>query len=526
MKIRKLDKSFAYVIILMLALGICGCGKKKDNVELELNNPKEYIAEIEPDFTEKLSGEPGDESENLLLTENQIFDLEEIKAFLIDMNNDMQNLTKRLDQQEVVTEEEVINCIEKYYDESLMDYAMFLYRIRPTDEGYFHDRRFGAANYEIDTDTEMNMVVQRNDFCEIGVTFEHHWERSWDKEVVPVRLEWKDGTLRITEISQWYNDFRYQYMPDELFTPKYFTNEEAQRVIEQFGTDEAGNSVILSITTDENGFILAGSSDTLLMEDEIDGLSRYEIYFAVQEIYARHGKKFSDVILSQHFNRQEWYRPYEKIFSLETFSAIEEANIQMLIQKGNLKEIAGKDYGNLYPVEELSDTALTEEEAVIIILNAFEMADEVICPKEENYIGNDDIFRIYSLGEYSDEVSLRDYLSSCFSGEAIDYVITIYTMCAGLCRSGENGCYQYVTEGTFYGQWQEIDLLDKTEIVEADRDMCRVKVPFVVEHMARWGLPNATSSGEFLLCKKGSSWTITEITQTYYDGLIQEYVQE
>lgn len=340
---------------------------------------------------------------------------------------------------------------------------------------------------------------------------------------MPVRLAWKDNSLQITKISQWYNDFRYQYMPDEMFTPTHFSEEEAQSLIEQFGTDEVGNSVILTITTDENGFIFAKSSTALLTKDEIDSLSRYELYMAVQEIYARHGKKFSDVILSQYFNRQEWYRPYEKNFSKESLSEIEEANIRLLTQKGNLGEMAEKDYGNLYLVEDGENAAQLEEEAMIQIVHAFEMTDQVICAKEENYIGNDDIFRIYSLGQYSDETALRDYLSSWFSGEAVDYVILIYTMCKGLYWNEEDGCYQYITEGTPYGKWQELDLLEKAEIMEADENICRVKVPFVVEDMVWWGLPDGTSSGEFLLHKNESGWTISEITQTYYDEMAREY---
>lgn len=514
----KVNKIITYITPLCCAVVICACGSGQSNNEIEAYAQKEHIAEREQNFTKQQTAE--------LEKESDLFDLETVEAFMVDMNHDMQNLTDRMDRQEVVTEDEITNCIGRYYDDNLTDYVMFLYRIRPTDNGYFHDRQYGTANYMIDTDVEMTMMVRQDNFCEIGVTFGHHWERSWDKEVVPVRLEWKDNRLCITKINQWYNDFRYQYMPDELFTPKRFTEKEAQNLIKQFGTDEVGNPVTLTITADERGFILAKSNEVLLQENEIDGLSRYEIYMAAQEIYARHGKKFSDSILSQYFNRQEWYKPYEKNFLQESLSEIEEANIRILTQKGKLGELAEKDYGNLYPAKDKKDSALTEEEAILSIIHAFEMADQVICAKEENYIGTDDVFRVYSLGEYSEEASLRDYLSSWFSDKAVDYVIEIYSICKGLYRDEGNGCYQYITEGTPYGKWQEIDLLEKTEILEADDNICRVKVPFVVEDMAWWGLPDGTSSGEFLLQQKEDGWIITEITQTYYDEMVRKYEEE
>ena len=40
-------------------------------------------------------------------------------------------------------------------------------------------------------------------------------------------------------------------MPDEFFTPQYFTKEQAEELVEQFGTDEDGKRVQLSLNTDE-----------------------------------------------------------------------------------------------------------------------------------------------------------------------------------------------------------------------------------------------------------------------------------
>lgn len=516
-----MQKTKYIMLIMMISLFFYGCGAEVQNM-----NINEDVAEETDQKIEMPTG--SDEQPEEVKKAEEGITLEEACKLITDMDRAMQSLTEKLDEQgeNSTAEEEIRDCIGKYFDKSLTEYAMFLYRIIETDGKYVHDKHYARENFSIDTGEEIIMLSQGKDFCELGVTFTHRWEREWDKEIVPVRLEWKNGAWLITEISQWYNDFRYNYMPDEFFTPQYFTKEQAEELVEQFGTDEDGKRVQLSLNTDENGYLLAESSKELLSEKELEGLSQYELYMAVQEIYARHGKKFSDIAAAQHFSRQSWYTPYEKVFSTEVLSEIEEENIRLLSEKGKLKKEAEPDYGSLYPVSDRQGDILTGEEAVIMIMHAFDMADEAITAKDENYIEEEsqDGFRYYTLGMYSDKVSLSNYLSTWFSEEAADYIIEIYKMCNGL-REDETGCLELVTEGTYFGNRQEINPFEATEVLYADENECRVSVPFI-NYRVDWDSSAESSCGEILLRRKGDTWIIAEMSQTYYDELYKKYIDE
>ena len=50
-----------------------------------------------------------------------------------------------------------------------------------------------------------------------------------------------------------------------------------------------------------NGYILEYSNSTELTRADIDYLSQYEVKLAVYEIFARHGKIFSDQALNEYF---------------------------------------------------------------------------------------------------------------------------------------------------------------------------------------------------------------------------------
>ena len=55
------------------------------------------------------------------------------------------------------------------------------------------------------------------------------------------------------------------------------------------------------------GYILPNSSNELLTEADLEGLSNEELRIARNEIAARHGRKFKDEELNAYFNSKEWY---------------------------------------------------------------------------------------------------------------------------------------------------------------------------------------------------------------------------
>ncbi len=76
-----------------------------------------------------------------------------------------------------------------------------------------------------------------------------------------------------------------------------------------------------------SGVVIPDSSDRLLSADELGNYSTNELRIARNEIYARHGFRFSDPSLRAHFSQFDWYRPTSDDVAL---SATEKANIALL----------------------------------------------------------------------------------------------------------------------------------------------------------------------------------------------------
>ena len=68
-----------------------------------------------------------------------------------------------------------------------------------------------------------------------------------------------------------------------------------------------GGDVDQSMITD--GMIIPDSDSRKLTDDDLKGLSAQELRIARNEIYARHGRVFSDKELQAHFDSMEWYFP-------------------------------------------------------------------------------------------------------------------------------------------------------------------------------------------------------------------------
>ena len=79
-----------------------------------------------------------------------------------------------------------------------------------------------------------------------------------------------------------------------------------------------------------NGYILEYSNSTELTRADIDYLSQYEVKLAVYEIFARHGKIFSDQALNEYFQAFNWYRPSSD-FDDSVLNEYEKHNLDLLV---------------------------------------------------------------------------------------------------------------------------------------------------------------------------------------------------
>ena len=70
-----------------------------------------------------------------------------------------------------------------------------------------------------------------------------------------------------------------------------------------------GNTIyeISNMTKYDGDYILPESGTRLLNENDIKGLSKYDLALARNEIYARHGRKFQTAEYSTYFSSKPWY---------------------------------------------------------------------------------------------------------------------------------------------------------------------------------------------------------------------------
>lgn len=63
-----------------------------------------------------------------------------------------------------------------------------------------------------------------------------------------------------------------------------------------------------SSSSKTGGYIISYSSDVLLTSSDIQGMSKQQLRYARNEIYARHGRKFQSQDLRNYFNSKSWYQ--------------------------------------------------------------------------------------------------------------------------------------------------------------------------------------------------------------------------
>ncbi len=83
-----------------------------------------------------------------------------------------------------------------------------------------------------------------------------------------------------------------------------------------------------------NGYILENSNTAMLMDADLAHLTQYELYLAAFEIYARHGRLFSDDAVTNYFSRYGWYygtiKPQE--FDESDLNEFEKKNVRLIVQ--------------------------------------------------------------------------------------------------------------------------------------------------------------------------------------------------
>ncbi|MBC2887818.1 YARHG domain-containing protein [Gordonibacter massiliensis (ex Traore et al. 2017)] len=86
----------------------------------------------------------------------------------------------------------------------------------------------------------------------------------------------------------------------------------------------------------DSEYVLPESDIRIYDRSELEALSSQELYYAINEVYARHGRQFFADDLAKHFERCSWYEP---LYSPEEYDAlpsqlndIEQANIDSMAE--------------------------------------------------------------------------------------------------------------------------------------------------------------------------------------------------
>lgn len=107
-----------------------------------------------------------------------------------------------------------------------------------------------------------------------------------------------------------------------------------KKQIDSNNDNNANGDYVYKYLAINNGreYILPGSDYRYISESELYGLSEDEVRLAVNEIYARHGRKFVKSELQSYFNSKSWYHPYYEPsdFDESCFNIYEKENISMI----------------------------------------------------------------------------------------------------------------------------------------------------------------------------------------------------
>lgn len=85
-------------------------------------------------------------------------------------------------------------------------------------------------------------------------------------------------------------------------------------------------------SSDSDSYILPNSNSKYLTKSDLRGFDRTQLNLALNEIFARHGRKFSDSEIKSYFNAQSWYHGTvdPEDFSMSVLNEYEQYNLDLI----------------------------------------------------------------------------------------------------------------------------------------------------------------------------------------------------
>lgn len=95
---------------------------------------------------------------------------------------------------------------------------------------------------------------------------------------------------------------------EDLNDDEETAEEEDTSDTEETSTEETKNKTASEIMDADDGYVFPDVDTTYLSKSSVEKLSDSELQYAVNEVYARHGLKFTKKINKERFEKKSWYK--------------------------------------------------------------------------------------------------------------------------------------------------------------------------------------------------------------------------
>ena len=94
---------------------------------------------------------------------------------------------------------------------------------------------------------------------------------------------------------------------DNMTTEKPTTQETTTEEVTEEATTAAKNNTASNVMDADDGYIFPDADTSYVSKSSVKKLSDEELQYAVNEVYARHGLKFTKKKNKERFEKKEWY---------------------------------------------------------------------------------------------------------------------------------------------------------------------------------------------------------------------------
>lgn len=219
-----------------------------------------------------------------------------------------------------------------------------------------------------------------------------------------------------------------------------------------------GKVLVDGLDRSPNYYIVQDSGTAEISADTVDALTDSQKQMAINEIYARHGRKFVIPEVQDYFNEKSWYlgTVAADSFDVNVFSSIEEKNIEKLAGKLNYI-LPGSD---LRYITDAEVSSLTKEEQQLAINEIYARRGRKFDMKEyQDYFNNQSwYYGTIAPADFNEGV-FNDYENSNIHKLTNAMAAGNYASASGSTGSSGSGVYtDFAGEYHMYTQNKEVML--------------------------------------------------------------------